>query len=147
MRSPDTKTELKQDRCFPSARLPSVGKRGVCEQPLQPLDLKTASGQFFSGGPRGDGSRRSDLSAPRSWSTMSIRKTGTSRGSQGQVLGKAGLTLAALCSGDSDVSGVPGARQGRGSGSHASESSRASGEAPWRSWQFRGGRDIRRGSA
>lgn len=41
-----------------------MGKRGVYGQPLQPLDLKMASGQFFSGGPRGDGSRCSGLSAP-----------------------------------------------------------------------------------
>lgn len=40
-----------------------MGKRGVCGQPLQPLDLKMASGQF-SGGPWGDGSRCSGLSAP-----------------------------------------------------------------------------------
>ena len=63
LRNHDMKTELKQDMCFPNVHVLSVGKRGVCgHQPLQPLDLKMASRELFSGGALcGDGSRSSRL--------------------------------------------------------------------------------------
>lgn len=63
LRNHDMKTELKQDMCFPNVHVLSVGKRGVCgRQPLQPLDLKMASRELFSGAALcGDGSRSSRL--------------------------------------------------------------------------------------